>query len=87
MTDTETVVDTESRIWRVTKRIGQILCGLRGHEHVRDFRGRNVSLRCVSCDHETPGWTTAGSVPRQRFEGDARRHVLIPAHLLPRKRA
>jgi len=35
----------------------QALCGLRGHEMVRHFEPARLSLRCVACGAETPGWT------------------------------
>lgn len=58
-------------------RIDRFLCGLRGHDSVLHFEGKRVNMRCTSCGHDTPGWdTSVGAGPRQRFEGDARRHQL-----------
>lgn len=66
---------------RVLTRIRQSLCGLRGHEEVRHFEGKRVMMRCTSCGHDTPGWEISGRGPRQRFEGDQRRHA-IPSLVL-----
>jgi hypothetical protein len=35
----------------------QALCGLRGHVMVRHFEPDRLSLRCLACGAETPGWT------------------------------
>lgn len=35
----------------------QARCGVTGHELVRQFQPHRVSLQCISCGHETPGWT------------------------------
>jgi hypothetical protein len=44
-------------------------------------------MRCTSCGHDSPGWEISGRAPRQRFEGDHRRHVLVPQRLVLRKTA
>ena len=35
----------------------QTLCGLRGHVMVRHFGPARLSLQCLACGAETPGWT------------------------------
>jgi hypothetical protein len=72
---------------RAVARFGQLLCGLRGHDSVLHFEGKRVMMRCTSCGHDSPGWEVSGRAPRQRFEGDARRHVLVPRRLVFRKTA
>src|SRR5215831_18315310 len=72
---------------RAVSRIGQLLCGLRGHDSVLHFEGNRVMMRCTSCGHDSPGWEISGRAPRQRFEGDRRRHVLVPQRLVLRKTA
>jgi len=72
---------------RALARFGQLFCGLRGHDAVLHFEGKRVMMRCTSCGHDTPGWEVSGRGPRQRFEGDARRHVLTPTRLVLRKSA
>ena len=68
-------------------RVNQFFCGLRGHDSVLHFEGKRVNMRCTSCGHDTPGWEVSGRGPRQRYEGDARRHVLVPHRLVLRKTA
>ena len=59
----------------------------RGHDLVPVFGPVRIGLRCASCAHETPGWVIGGRGPRVRYEGDARRHVLVPVRLAARRSA
>ena len=72
---------------RMATRVGQVLCAMRGHDSVLHFEGNRVMMRCTSCGHDSPGWEVSGRRPRQRFEGDHRRHVLAPQRLVFRKTA
>lgn len=72
---------------RVVGRVGQLLCGLRGHDSVLHFEGKRVMMRCTSCGYDSPGWEINGRAPRKRYEGDARRHLLAPRRLILRKTA
>lgn len=45
----------------------QASCGLTGHEMVRHFEPQRVSLQCISCGHESPGWSLHDN--RRRFGG------------------
>ena len=72
---------------RAMGRLGQLLCGLHGHDSVLHFEGNRVMMRCTSCGHDTPGWEISGRGPRKRFDGDARRHLLAPQRLVLRKTA
>src|SRR3954462_3103155 len=72
---------------RAMARLGQLLCGMRGHDSVLHFEGKRVMMRCTSCGHDSPGWEISGRAPRRRFEGDARRHLLTPQRLVLRKSA
>jgi hypothetical protein len=72
---------------RVMGRLGQMLCGMRGHDSVLHFEGNRVMMRCTSCGHDTPGWEITGRGPRKRFEGDARRHLIATPRLVLRKSA
>ena len=90
LTATTTGMDgqaTASVMKRAISRFGQFLCGLRGHDAVLHFEGKRVMMRCTSCGHDTPGWEVSGRAPRQRFEGDSRRHRLVPQRLVLRKTA
>ena len=74
-------------ITRAIGRLGQVLCGLRGHDSVLHFEGNRVMMRCTSCGHDTPGWEISGRAPRRRYEGDARHHLLKPERLVLHKTA
>ena len=90
LTATTTGIDTqngETVVNRAMSRVSQFLCGLRGHDSVLHFEGKRVNMRCTSCGHDTPGWEVSGRGPRQRYAGDARRHVLVPHRLVFRKTA
>ena len=72
---------------RLSVRMGQLLCAMRGHDSVLHFEGNRVMMRCTSCGHDSPGWEITGRAPRQRYEGDRRRHVLAPRRFVLRKTA
>ena len=42
-------------IW-IGERLRQLLCGLRGHNTVLWFEPQRLSLRCLACSYQTPGW-------------------------------
>jgi hypothetical protein len=47
------------------ERLRQFACSLHGHDAVLNFEPGRLSLRCVSCGYQTPGWTLRGeTVPR-----------------------
>lgn len=76
-----------SIITRAVGRLGQLMCGVRGHDEILHFEGNRVMMRCTSCGHHSPGWEISGRGPRRRYEGDARRHSLTAARLVLRKTA
>ena len=76
-----------SVVARTLGRLGQLVCGLRGHDSVLHFEGKRVMMRCTSCGHDSPGWEISGRAPRRRYEGDARRHSLTKERLVLRKTA
>ena len=67
---------------RMVAKLGQVVCGLHGHDAVLHFEGSRVMMRCTSCGHDSPGWEISGKGPRLRYEGDARRHTLKPRLML-----
>lgn len=73
---------TASVVNRFFVKVGQWMCAMRGHDSVLHFEGNRVMMRCTSCGHDSPGWEITGRGPRQRFEGDRRRHVLVPQRRL-----
>jgi hypothetical protein len=78
---------TDSAVAWAMSRLGQLYCGLRGHDSVLHFEGSRVNMRCTSCGHDTPGWEVSGRGPRRRYEGDARRHRLVRDRMELRKSA
>jgi len=91
LTATATGIETRgtaaSTLNRFAMRVGQWLCAMRGHDSVLHFEGNRVMMRCTSCGHDSPGWEISGRGPRQRYEGDRRRHMLVPQRLVLRKTA
>ena len=82
------IVNPGALVTRAVVRVGQVLCGIRGHDAVLHFEGKRVMMRCTSCGHDTPGWEISDRAPRKRFDGDARRHLLKPSpRLVLRKSA
>jgi hypothetical protein len=61
---------------RLAGRLGQVMCGLHGHDSVLHFEANRVMMRCTSCGFDSPGWEISGQGPRVRYEGDAHRHLL-----------
>lgn len=71
---------------RVMDRLRQMYCGLHGHDTLLNFHKDRMSLRCVSCGHETPGWELNEAPPTVTLRGDARRHALPRPHLVSERR-
>jgi hypothetical protein len=86
VTDYSVLVATQPRVraglrlttLRALKRIGQALCGLRGHENVLHYERNRFALECSSCGHVSPGWEVSGPQPQRRYAGDPGRHQLRP---------
>jgi len=71
---------------RVIERLRQMFCGLHGHDTLLHFDKDRMSLRCVSCGHETPGWELNEVPPTVTIRGDARRHALPRPQLIRARR-
>jgi hypothetical protein len=71
---------------RALEHLRQMVCGLRGHDRLLHFEEERMSLRCVSCGHETPGWTLNQAPPSVTVRGDARRHALVRPKLVSERR-
>ena len=54
--------------------VRQSLCGLQGHDRYLHVDGSRVTLRCVGCKHDSPGWDTGGRAYQRTYAGDASRH-------------
>ena len=65
-------------VMRGLRRVGQGLCGLRGHDVVYHYERDRVALECTSCGHVSHGWTVSGPTPQLRYAGDPHRHQLQP---------
>jgi hypothetical protein len=84
---TPSEVEETGVVGRLAARLGQAMCGFRGHDSVLHFEGNRVMMRCTSCGYDSPGWEISGQGPRLRYEGDARRHSLNAPRLVLRKSA
>ena len=71
---------------RTLELLQQMFCGLRGHDTLLNFEGERMSLRCVSCGHETPGWELNEVPPTVTVRGDARRHAMARPQLISVRR-
>jgi hypothetical protein len=41
---------------RVSKRAGQMRCGITGHNVLLRYQPTRLSLQCSTCGYESPGW-------------------------------
>ena len=46
----------------------RLVCALRGHEDYLQFEKNRMYLHCISCGHDSPGWTVGSRRPALRFE-------------------
>jgi hypothetical protein len=63
---------------RVVDRLRQVLCGLHGHDNLLQFEQDRMFLRCVSCGHESPGWSLNEVPPTVTAHADARQPAFRP---------
>ncbi len=63
-------------------RVRQFLCGLHGHDTLLHYEQERLSLQCVSCGHETPGWQLNEVPPTVTVRGDVRRHRVARPQLI-----
>jgi hypothetical protein len=64
----------------------QAFCSLHGHDTMLHFQQERMSLRCVSCGHETPGWSLNEVPPTVTVRGDARRLAIARPQLVRARR-
>jgi hypothetical protein len=74
------------RFARVAEQLRQMFCGFRGHDTLLHFEDERMSLRCVSCGHETPGWELNQAPPTVTVRGDARRHAIVRPQLVSQRK-
>lgn len=61
---------------RAASQVRQFICSLHGHDALLHFEQGRMSMRCTSCEYETPGWDLKG-VPA-RTEDVPRRVMRLP---------
>jgi hypothetical protein len=61
---------------RVLNQVRQSFCGMHGHDSMVQFEHERMFLRCVSCGHESPGWTLDKTPLVVKTRDNARRHAL-----------
>jgi hypothetical protein len=69
----------------VLTRVQRALCGLHGHDTLLQFGHQRLYLKCVSCGHESPGWTISDT-RAARPRGAARLHALVRPELAAARR-
>jgi hypothetical protein len=84
-TRTETRFSLLALMELAMKRVGQVACGVRGHEMLWHYERDRVMLECGRCGHSSKGWDCGGASPQLRYAGDARRHELKPLKITPRR--
>ena len=81
-----TAEEAQGEGFSVMDRVRQMFCGLHGHDNLLQFEQDRMFLKCVSCGHETPGWSLDEAPPTVTEHGDARRHALVRPHLVSVRR-
>ena len=71
---------------RVIEWLRQTYCSMHGHDTMLHFQQERMSLRCVSCGHETPGWSLDEAPPTVTIRGDARRLTIARPHFVAERR-
>ena len=66
--------DTITTTWATfTARFSRLVCGLGGHELVLSAEPGRLSLKCMSCPYETPGWV----IKESRADGRPRHQSAV----------
>ena len=76
--ETSTPRDADGFSATVVQRLRQVLCGVHGHDSLLRFERDRLSLRCVSCGYESPGWELTETPPTPAVREDVRRQPLRP---------
>ena len=72
---------------RMIERLRQMFCGLHGHDTMLHFEQDRMSLRCVSCGHETPGWElNETSRPTVMVRAETAHRAVLRPHLVSARR-
>ena len=51
----------------MARRLDHFACGLTGHDQLLRFEPKRLSLQCMRCGLQTPGWEIRSSHPRQQL--------------------
>ena len=90
-TDPKVTAETRTTVAGVMeaafRKVGQIACGVRGHEMLWHYERDRVMLECGRCGHASKGWEVSKTSPQLRYAGDARRHELHPLKIASRRSA
>ena len=70
--------EAQGEAFGVMDRVRQMFCGLHGHDNLLQFEQDRMFLKCVSCGHETPGWSLDEAPPTVTARGDAPKPALGP---------
>jgi hypothetical protein len=46
----------------------RLICAIRGHDDYLQFEKNRLYLQCISCGHESPGWTVDARRPVLKFQ-------------------
>lgn len=56
---------------RASNLLRQFVCGLHGHDTFLNYEKSRLSMRCITCGYETPGWDLKAA-PRPGTESKPR---------------
>jgi len=62
----------------VVRTIRRFMCGFMGHENVLWFERDRLSLRCISCGHQSRGWTIGDATPERAERSTAQSPRMEP---------
>jgi hypothetical protein len=57
---------------RISSRLHGLYCGLIGHEMILKLEPQRISLQCVFCPHESPGWNLGSEEAANGIRVDGR---------------
>ena len=55
---------------RAIRRAGQLRCGITGHNVLLRYEPKRLSLQCVTCGYESPGWELTPKRAPVSYSGD-----------------
>jgi hypothetical protein len=61
----------------VLDRVRQGYCALHGHDNLLQMEQERLFLKCVSCDHESPGWQLVRAIRKESSRSGAHQLALV----------